>query len=102
MRQSSGWSIKSRLAKSTTGNEVQDCQKGDMEMYIALTGNKSGVYIDPVNCNAHIDYRNAININDVDVSDANNLVIHRYEDGRIKIIQVGGYSKERGLSVDMY
>ena len=75
---------------------------GGTGMHITLTGNRDGVYIDPVTCNAHIDYRNAVNINDVDISDANNLAIHRDEDGRVKIIQVGGYSRERGLFVDMY
>lgn len=71
-------------------------------MYITLTGNKDGIYIDPVTCNACVNYTDATNINDVDISDANNLVIHRDEDGRIKIIQVGGYSPERGLFVDLY
>lgn len=71
-------------------------------MQVALTGNKAGIYIDPVTCNACIDYRDAANINDVDISDANNLAIHRDGDGRTKIIQVGGYSRERGLFVDLY
>lgn len=71
-------------------------------MHIALTGSRDGVYTDPTTCNAYIDYRDAANIDDVDLSDANNLAIHRGRDGRMKIIQVGGYSRERGLFVDMY
>ncbi len=71
-------------------------------MHIALTGSKDGAYTDPTTCNAYIDYRDAVNIDDVDLSDANNLAIHRDRDGRMKIIQVGGYSRERGLFVDMY
>lgn len=71
-------------------------------MQVTLTGNQAGVYIDPVTCNACVNYMDATNINDVDISDANNLVIHRDKDGRIKIIQVGGYSPERGLFVDLY
>lgn len=71
-------------------------------MHVTLTGNKTRVRIDPVTCNAYIDYTDAANIGDVDISDANNLVIHRDGDGRMKIIQVGGYSRERGLFVDMY
>ena len=71
-------------------------------MQVTLTGNKAGIYIDPVTCNACVNYMDATNINDVDISDANNLVIHRDEDGMIKIIQVGGYSPERGLFVDLY
>ena len=71
-------------------------------MHITLTGNRDGVYIDPVTSNAYIDYRDATNIGAVDISDANNLAIHRDGDGRMEIIQVGGYSRERGLFVDMY
>ena len=71
-------------------------------MTITLIGNKEGIYIDPTNCNAYMDYKKAVNIQEVNFSGVNNLVINREKDGSFKIIQAGGYDRERGLFVDLY
>lgn len=71
-------------------------------MNITLIGNKKDVYIDPRNNNALIDYKKAINVNDVKMFGVNNLVIRRYDNGEFKIIQAGGYNRLRGLFVDLY
>lgn len=65
-------------------------------------GNKYGVYIDPVNCNAYVDYTQAVNYKDINICGVNGLVIERGEDGTMKIIQAGGYNRMRGLFCDLY
>ena len=69
---------------------------------ITLIGNKEGVYIDPGNWNAYVDYTKAINYKDVKMYGVNNLVINREADGTMKIIQAGGYNRMRGLFCDLY
>lgn len=69
---------------------------------ITLIGNKEGVYIDPRNCEAYVDYTKAGNYKSVNMYGVNNLVINREEDGTMKIIQAGGYNRIRGLFVDLY
>ena len=71
-------------------------------MSITLIGNKEGVYIDPTTCNAYVDYMKAENVDDVKFFGVNNLVIHRNDDGTMRIVQAGGYSRIRGLFVDLY
>lgn len=71
-------------------------------MTVTLTGNKQGIYIDPINCNAYVDYTQAINYKDVKIYGVNHLVIDRKEDGSMKIILAGGYSWMRGLFCDLY
>lgn len=71
-------------------------------MTISLIGNKEGIYIDPTTCNAYVDYEKAVNIDEVNLSGVNNLVINREANGSIKIIQAGGYDRERGLFCDLY
>lgn len=71
-------------------------------MNITILGEKEGIYIDPKNCNAFVDYTKAINYKDVKMYGVNNLVIRRYKDGTTKIIQAGGYNRLKGLFVDMY
>lgn len=71
-------------------------------MSITVIGNKQGLYIDPRNNNAYVDYKQATNHKEVKMFGVNNLVIHRYNDGSMKIIQAGGYNRIRGLFVDMY
>jgi hypothetical protein len=71
-------------------------------MKITLLGNKSDVYIDSVNNNAIMDYKKAVNFNNVDMNGVNNLIIRQYDDGNFKIVQAGGYSYDRGMFVDLY
>lgn len=71
-------------------------------MRITLIGNKEGIYIDPRNCNAYVNYNKAINVNDVNFFGVNNLVISIGNNGEMKIIQAGGYNRIRGLFVDLY
>lgn len=71
-------------------------------MKITLIGNKRGVYINPVDNNAFVDYNKAVNIKDVNLFGVNNLVIRRNEDGGLKIVQAGGYNRIRGLFTDLY
>ena len=70
-------------------------------MKITLLGNKDGVYIDSYN-NAYVNYEEALNIQDVKLFGVSNLVIRRYDDGKMKIVQAGGYNKLRGFFTDLY
>ncbi len=67
-----------------------------------ITGNKDGIYIDPRNCEAHIDARKATNYSNIDFNGVNNISIHRYDNGQFYIFQAGGYTADRGLFIDQY
>lgn len=69
---------------------------------VTLIGNQDGVYINPVNCNAYVDYTKATNYGLVNMEGVNHLVIRRSESGEMKIIHAGGWTPDRGLFVDMY
>ena len=71
-------------------------------MTVSLIGNKRGVYIDPRNNNAVVDYASAVNMSEVKMYGVNHLVIERFDDGAMRIVQAGGYNRMRGLFVDMY
>lgn len=71
-------------------------------MTITLIGNKDGIYIDPKNNNAMVDYKTCTNYGEVKMFGVNNLVIRREADGTMKIVQTGGYNRFRGLFVDLY
>ena len=71
-------------------------------MTITLLGNKDGVYINPVNNSAHVNYEEALNFKDVKLFGVNNLVIRRNDDGKMEIVQAGGYNRLRGLFTDLY
>lgn len=70
-------------------------------MQVTLIGDKTNFHISPVNCNASVDYRMAINYETVNMDGVNNLVITNSKD-QIKIIQAGGFTPDRGLFVDLY
>ena len=71
-------------------------------MTVTLIGNKNGVYIDPKNNNAVLDYSQAKNFQEVKLYGVNHLVIRRDDNGAIKIVQAGGYNRIRGLFTDLY
>lgn len=71
-------------------------------MKITLLGNKDGVYINPITNSAHVNYEEALNIKDVKLFGVNHLVIRRYDDGKMKIVQSGGYNRLRGFFTDLY
>lgn len=74
-------------------------------MKVNVIGNTDGIYINPRNCEAAIDpeyLKYAINYSEVNLDGANNAIVKRYDDKSIKIIQVGGYTCDRGLFCDMY
>lgn len=71
-------------------------------MKITLTGNKSGIYIDPRNNNAFVDYKAAENFSEVNLCGVNHLAIHREENGAMRIFQASGYNSDRGMFTDMY
>ena len=71
-------------------------------MDISLIGNKSGVFIDPVRCNAFVDYKNAENYADIDMDGVNHLAIRRDSNGRMYIFQASGYTYDRGIFCDLY
>ena len=71
-------------------------------MWVSLIGNKDGVYIDPKNCNAAVDYEKAVNFKDVKMFGVNRLVIKRLDNGDLKIVQAGGYNRFRCLFVYLY
>ena len=67
-----------------------------------MTGNVSGIYVDPVTCQAYIDYKKCENFLMVDMTGVNCLVIYRGKDGICKITQANGWTPERGLFCDNY
>lgn len=69
---------------------------------VILTGNVSGIYVDPVTCQAYIDYKKCENFLMVDMTGVNCLVIYRGKDGICKITQANGWTPERGLFCDNY
>ena len=72
-------------------------------MTVTLIGDKSGVYIDPKNNNAHVDYKSATNIDKVNLFGVNHLVIKKDPASKeLKVVQAGGYNRIRGLFVDLY
>lgn len=71
-------------------------------MKTCVFGNTKDFYIDPKDCSAYVDYTKAVNYKDVKLDGVNNLIIRRNDSGEMKIIQAGGYDKDRGMFVDMY
>lgn len=74
-------------------------------MKVTVIGNKSDTYVNPVNNCAYMDKNKimqAENYKDVDFDGANNLVIRMEQDGKFRIVQVGGWSYNRGMFVDLY
>lgn len=71
-------------------------------MIITLLGNKDGIYIDPRNNNAILDYTKAENIKEVKMYGVNHLVIRRSDNGEMRVVQAGGYNRLRGLFTDLY
>lgn len=71
-------------------------------MTITLLGNKNGIYIDPRNNNAILDYTKAENIKEVKMYGVNHLVIRRSDNGEMRVVQAGGYNRLRGLFTDLY
>lgn len=69
---------------------------------VVLTGDKTGIYVDPVTCIAYIDYRKCENFLIVDMTGVNCLVIYREKSGSCKIMQANGWTPERGLFCDNY
>lgn len=69
---------------------------------VELVGNKRGIYINPVNCEAHINPKDCINYQSVNFEGVNNIVVYRENDGTMWICQAGGYTYDRGLFVDCY
>lgn len=88
-----------------TTHPARSRRENEEDMYgvsVTLVGNKKGVYIDPTNCNACVDYTLAVNYKDVNMFGVNNLAIERTEDGTMRIFQAGGYNRIRGLFCDLY
>lgn len=71
-------------------------------MKVTLIGNKNGVYIDPTNNNALVNYTKAVNAASVDFDGVNHLVVRKEDNGDLIIVQTGGYSSKRGLFTDLY
>ena len=71
-------------------------------MKITLVGNKDGVYINPVDNNAAVDYKKSNNYSEIKMYGVNHLVIRRSDGGEMKVIQAGGYNRLRGLFCDLY
>lgn len=71
-------------------------------MQVTLIGNKKGIYIDPRNNNAFINWEKAKNIKQIKMFGVNHLVVRRFKDESLLIVQAGGYNRFRGLFVDSY
>ena len=71
-------------------------------MKVTLLGNKYGIYIDTKTNNAHVNYIEATNFDDVNMDGVNHLVIRRYWNGEMRIKQANGYSVDRGLFTQDY
>lgn len=69
---------------------------------IKLIGNKEGIYINPVNCDACIELEGAVNFEKVSLEGANNVVVYRNQQKEYWISEVGGYTEERGFFCDIY
>lgn len=54
---------------------------------IDLVGNKTGIYINPVNCEAHINPKDCINYQSIDFEGVNNIVVYR-ENGGVRIMEI--------------
>ena len=67
-----------------------------------VSGNKSDLYINPLNCEAFIDARKATNFLNIDFTGVNHICINRKEDNSFYIFSVSGYTYERGLFIDQY
>lgn len=75
----------------------------DYEFYkpAHVTGNKEGIYINPCNCEALLDIREAANFNNIDFTGCNDIAVNRNESGNFYIFQVSGYTYEEGLFCHM-
>lgn len=71
-------------------------------LHISIIGNKEGIYIDPKDCNAYVDYEKAINFKNVNMLGVNHLVIDRSRNGHMKIVMATGYWFSRGMFTDNY
>lgn len=71
-------------------------------MHVTLIGNTDGVYVDPRNCNAYVDYTEAVNYKNVKMYGVNHLVIRRKADGEMKIIQANGFNMAEGMFNRLY
>ncbi|MCC2253580.1 hypothetical protein LKD70_03865 [Ruminococcus sp. CLA-AA-H200] len=89
-------------AESLLINNFKEFHSGYYPVPVTLVGNKEEVFINPINCNATIDYSKAVNFASVDFEGVNHLVVKRLDDGQLWIIQAGGWTYDRGLFIDMY
>lgn len=74
-------------------------------MKITLIGNDNGIYINPTNNNAYIDYDLSENFEEVKndgLDGVNHLVIRRENDGKMKIVQVNGWTATDGIFNRLY
>lgn len=70
-------------------------------MHVTLIGDKTGVFVNPVDCGAAVDYEKTANFAAVQMDGVNNLVVANW-DSQMKIIQAGGFTPDRGLFNDLY
>ena len=69
---------------------------------VYVYGNTQGIYTNPCNCEAYVDYTQATNYDEVDMEGVNNIHIRREKDGTMKIFQANGYSYDKGLFSQLY
>ena len=71
-------------------------------MTVNIVGDRTGIYVNPVNCNAYIDIEQAINDDKIKLDGVNNATVYRYPDGKFFIAQIGGWTYDRGLFWETY
>lgn len=79
-----------------------DYEALDYTFSAAVTGNKDNLYINPCNCNAYIDARQATNFKAIDFKGVNHIGIHRNDDQSFYIFFVSGYTYDKGMFIDNY
>ena len=71
-------------------------------MKTRIVGNRSGVYVDPVTNLSYVNPKDCVNVNDVDLSNVDYLVVYRNEKGDMFIAQTSGHSWMTGRFVHLY
>lgn len=61
------------------------------------------VYMDPVDCSCFLDIRKAVNFDDIteDIDTINSCIVEFITCSCFQVVQVSGYSAERGMFCDM-
>lgn len=68
----------------------------------SVTGCKEGIYINPRNCEARINIKDATNADKINSEGVTHVCINRATNGTFYIFQASGYTPDKGMFIDMY